>query len=55
MVSVAKSLCSGAKQIYHRRSFSEDESQLALPQFIVHVDNQMYLPLKGTRRTSGQL
>jgi hypothetical protein len=51
MVSVAKSLYSGAEQINHRRSPSENESKLALPQSILHVDKQMHLPLKGTRRT----
>ena len=49
MVSIAKSLCSGAERRSRGRPPSET-SKVASSQSILHLDNEMHLPVKGTRR-----
>jgi hypothetical protein len=50
MVSVAKSLCSGAERINCGRPPSEKKSKVASSQSVLHFDDEMHLPVKGTRR-----
>jgi hypothetical protein len=50
MVSVAQSLYSGSERISRGRPPSEKKSKLASPKPVLSFDNEMHLPVKGTRR-----
>jgi hypothetical protein len=52
MVSVAKSLCSGSEGLSRGRPRSEKKSKLASSKDAINFDNEMHLPVKGTRRRS---
>jgi hypothetical protein len=49
IVSIAKSLCSGAEGTSHGRPHSRN-SKVASSQFILHFDNEMHLIVKGRQR-----
>ncbi len=49
MISIAKSLCSGAERRSRGRPPSKN-SKVASSQSILHFDNERHLPVKGTRR-----
>jgi hypothetical protein len=50
MVSVAKSLCCGNERPSRGRSPSEKKSKPVSSKTILNFDNEMHLPVKGTRR-----
>jgi hypothetical protein len=50
LVSVAKSLCSGAERTSLGRPPSAKKHRLASPQSADRLDDGMHLPVKGTRR-----
>jgi hypothetical protein len=50
LVSVAKSLCSGAERTNLERPASEKKHKLAASQSAGQLDRGMHLPVKGTRK-----
>ncbi|CAF4050530.1 unnamed protein product, partial [Rotaria sp. Silwood1] len=49
MISMGKSFCSDAERITREKSLSKN-SKVTSSQSILHFDDEMHLPVKGTRR-----